>query len=91
MARSIRYIGFKAFGLAQLGQDPIHNPFDALLYPIANVIQLADPALLQNQVDRATVVGDKQPFAPIGAAAVERQRFIVEGVRDKERDQLSGN
>ena len=55
-----------------------------------DVVGLARLAVTQDVVDRGGVVGDVQPFATLQAVAVERQRAVVEGVRDEQRDQLLG-
>ena len=46
--------------------------------------------MAQDEVDRRGVVGDVQPVASLEAVAVERQRPVVEGIRDEQRDQLLG-
>ena len=47
-------------------------------------------AVLDQEVDRGAVVVDEQPVADVLAVAVERQREVVDRVRDEERDQLLG-
>ena len=55
-----------------------------------HVVRLAGRAVAQDVLDRAGVVGDVQPVAPLEAVAVERQRQVVERVRDEQRDELLG-
>ena len=44
----------------------------------------------EHEIDRRGVVGDVQPVPPLEAVAVERQRPVVERVRDEQRDELLG-
>ena len=53
-----------------------------------DVVGLARRAVAQDEVDAVGVVGDVQPVAPLQPVPVQRQRPIVDGVRDEQRDEL---
>ena len=56
----------------------------------ADVVDLADRALAQHQVDAGAVVLDVAPVADVQAVAVERDLLAVEQVGDEQRDDLLG-
>ena len=56
----------------------------------ADVVDLADRALAQHEVDAGAVVLDEAPVADVQPVAVERHLLPVEQVRDEERDDLLG-
>ena len=52
----------------------------------ADVVDFADFAFAQNQINRGAVVFDVQPVADVGAGAVDGQFFIAERVDNHQRD-----
>src|SRR5438477_10040866 len=58
------------------------------LVAAADVVGLTVLAALDEEVDGRAVVLDEQPVADVAAVAVERQRDVVDRVRDEERDEL---
>ena len=54
----------------------------------ADVVALADPALLQHQPQGAGMVLDIEPVADVVAGAVDRQRLARQTLEDHQRDQL---
>ena len=60
------------------------------LVAAADVVDLAAGAALDEQIDRPAVVHHVQPVAHVEAIAVQRQGPLVDGVGDKQRDDLLG-
>ena len=56
----------------------------------ADVVDLADRALLEHEVRGAVVVLDVDPVADVAAVAVERHLLAVEQVGGEQRDDLLG-
>ena len=54
----------------------------------ADVVDLAGRALVQEEVERLTVVLDEKPVADLAAVAVDGQRLVVHGVGDEQRRHL---
>ena len=54
----------------------------------ADVVNLADAAVVNDKVDGAAVVLHVQPVADVLAITVDRQRLVVQHVRNHERNQL---
>ena len=54
----------------------------------ADVVGLADGALIQHQGDGLAVVADIEPVAHVESVAVDGQRLAVEGVENDERNQF---
>ena len=54
----------------------------------ADVVDLADSALVDNQVNRLAVILDIQPVADVLALAVDRQRLVGKRVGNHQRNQL---
>ena len=55
-----------------------------------DVVDLARRPAAQNVVDRRGVVRHKEPVADLHPVSVERERLVVERIRDEQRDQLLG-
>ena len=62
-------------------EDGVGDLLDRLLDARADVVRLADAAALEHELDRAAVVVDVQPLAPVLRRRVQRQLEIVERVR----------
>lgn len=53
-----------------------------------DVVDYADAALVDDQIDGLAVVLDVQPITDVLAFAVDWQRFVFQAVCDHQRDQL---
>ena len=90
VALPIRHMDDQALGLAQLLADQLHDVDVAHLVVAAHVVHLADPALMDDQVDGPAVILHIQPVPDVEALAVHGQGLVVEGVGDHQGDQLLG-
>ena len=77
-------------GIAAGQLDDALRDVEVLALLAADVVDLARPALAQDEVDGRRVILGVQPLAHLPAVAVDRQLETVEGVRDEERDDLLG-
>ena len=80
----------EALRLAGQPQDLAREREVLDLVAAADVVDLAVAASAQHEVERRAVVEHVDPVAHVAAVAVERQRLVVEGVGDEERDDLLG-
>ena len=78
----------EVFGLAELLEDGLDDVDVGALIVAADVVDLADAALLQDQVDGMAVILDVEPVADVLAVAVNRQLLIGQRVDDHQRDEL---
>ena len=78
----------EVFGLAELLEDGLDDVDVGALIVAADVVDLADAALLQDEVDGAAVILDIEPVADVLAVAVDRQLLIGQRVDDHQRDEL---
>ena len=78
----------KALGLAKLLADELDDVDVSHLVVAADVVDLTDPALVDDQVDRLAVILDVKPVTDVQALAVDRKRLVVETVGDHQRNQL---
>ena len=78
----------EVFGLTELLEDGLDDVDVGALIVAADVVDLADTALLQNQVNRMAVILDVEPVADILAVAVDRQLLVGQRVDDHQRDEL---
>ena len=78
----------EVFRLAELLEDGLDDVDVGALIVAADVVDLADAALLQDQVDSMAVVLDIKPVADVLAIAVDRQFLIGQRVDDHQRDEL---
>ena len=78
----------EVFGLAELLEDGLDDVDVGALIVAADVVDLADAALLQDQVDGMAVVLDIEPVADVLAVAVDRQLLVGQRVDDHQRDEL---
>lgn len=90
VARPIRHSRLQATRLPEGVEDRVRHLFDAALLATSDVVRLADPAAFEYELDRTTMVLDVHPPAPIRAVLVERQRAVVQRVRERQRDRHSG-
>lgn len=68
--------------------DALHHTEIGAFAARANVVSLADPAVLERQCQRLRVVSDMEPVADIAAIAIDRQRLVRQSANDRVRDQL---
>ena len=78
----------EVFGLAELLEDGLDDVDVGALIVATDVVDLADAALLQDQVDGMAVVLDIEPVADVLAVAVNRQLLVGQRVDDHQRDKL---
>ena len=90
MARPVRDDRLQGHGLARELEHGVRDLLDRPLVSRADVVRLPLAAVLQDELDGATVVVDVEPLAAVSARGVERELEVVERVRDEERDQLLG-
>src|SRR5262249_10477814 len=60
------------------------------LAPAADIVALADPAMLQHRAQSTSVIVDMEPIADLVAPSIDRQRLLGERLYDDQRDQLLG-
>ena len=78
----------EVFGLAELLEDGLDHVDVGALIVAADVVDLADASLLQDEVDGTAVVLDIEPVADVLAVAVDRQLLVGQRVDDHQRDEL---
>ena len=78
----------EVFGVAELLEDGLDDVDVGALIMAADVVDLADAALLQNQVDGMAVILDVEPVADVLAVTVDRQLLVGQRVDDHQRDEL---
>ena len=78
----------EVFGLAELLEDGLDHVDVGALIVAADVVDLADASLLQDQVDGMAVILDVEPVADVLAVAVDRQLLVGQRVDDHQRDEL---
>ena len=83
-----------AFGAAKKlidGLDDDLDDIDVLPFVEAtDVVSFSNLSVVENHVNRAGVVFDKEPVADVFALAVNRERLLVANVVDEKRDELFG-
>ena len=84
-----------AFGVAEQTVYGADDDFDQVdVFPFVeatDVVGVGYFAFVENQVDGAGMVFDKEPVADVFAFAVDRQGLAVADVVDEERYSFSGN
>ena len=98
VAQAVRHVGDEvqvfAFGAAEELVDGLdHDLDDVDVLPFveaADVVRLGNLAFMENHVDSAGMVFDKEPVANVFALAVNRQRLLVADIVDEKRNQLFG-
>ena len=76
-----------AFSVEEIADRFNDLKIGALGTPADNVA-LADRARSQDQLKRANMVVDVKPVANIVTLAVDRQGLFIEGIQDRERNEL---
>ena len=88
VALAVGHEGDEVLALVQLVHDQLHDVDVRHLVVAAHVVDFADAALAEDQVDGLAVVLHIEPVADVLALAVDRQRLVVQAVGDHQRDQL---
>ena len=78
----------EVFGLAELLEDGLDDVDVGALIVAADVVNLADATLLQDQFDGMAVVLDVEPVTDVLAVAVDWQLLVGQRVDDHQRDEL---
>ena len=78
----------EAFRLAELFTNQLHDVNIAHFVMPADVVDLSNAPVVNNQVNRLTVIFNIEPVAHVFTLAVDGQRFVVQAVGDYQRDQL---
>ena len=90
MAWAILHIFDQALGLAGKLQDLVDHVQIGQGAVAADVIDFALAAFFQNGSDAAAMIVDIEPVAHLLAIAIDRQRPVLEGIGDHQRNQLFG-
>lgn len=88
MALTVGDVLDEIFRLAELLENGLDNIDVGALIVAADVVDLADAALLQDQVDGVAVILDVEPVADVLAVAVDWQLLVRQRVDDHQRDEL---
>ena len=81
-------VGDEALRLAQLLADQLHDVDVPHLVVTADVVDLAHPAITEDEVDGLAVILHIQPVADIQPLAVHRQWLVIQRIGDHQWDQL---
>ena len=83
-----------AFGTAEEPIDGLDDDLDDVdvlpFVEAADVVGFGDLPVMENHVNSAGMVFDKEPVANVFALAVDRERLLVADIVDEERNQLLG-
>ena len=90
VALAVGYVCNEALGFAELLADELYDVDVRHLVVTADVVDLADSALVDDEVNRLAVVLDIEPVAHVLALSVDRQRLVRERVRNHKRNELLG-
>ena len=79
MTGSVLDMGDKGLWFAHDSQNRFDNIYIALLIVTADIVDLAYPAVMNNEIDSAAVILNIEPVADIESLAVDRQTLVVIG------------
>ena len=79
MTGSVLDMSDKRLGFAHDAQNRFDNIYIALLVMTADIVDLAYPAVMNNEINSATVILNIEPVADIESLAVDRQALVVIG------------
>ena len=88
MAFTVRDMVDEAFRFAQFFANQFNDVDIPHFIVTADVIDFADTALLEDEVDGPAMVFDIEPVADIEAVPIDRQRLVMQGIDDHEGNQL---
>lgn len=78
----------EVFGLAELLEDGLDDVDVGTLIVAADIVDLADATLLQDQVDGMAVILNVEPVANILAVTIDRQLLVGQRIDDHQRNEL---
>ena len=87
---SVGNVGDKALGLAELFADELNDVDICHFVMTADVIHLAYPSLMDNEIYRLAVILNVEPISYVLALSVHGKRLVVKRVRDHKRNELFG-
>ena len=79
VTRSVLDMGDERFGLTHDAKNRFDNIYIALLVMTADIVDLAYPAVMNNEINSAAVILNIEPVADIESLAVDRQTLVVIG------------
>ena len=79
MTGSVLDMSDKRLGFAHDAQNRFDNIYLALLVMTADIVDLAYPAVMNNEINSAAVILNIEPVADIESLAVDRQTLVVIG------------
>lgn len=88
MAFTVRDMVDEAFRFAQFFANQFYDVDIPHFIVAADIIDFADTALLEDEVDGPAMVFDIEPVADIEAVPIDRQRLVMQGIDDHEGNQL---
>ena len=88
MAFTVRDMVDEAFRFAQFFANQFDDVDISHFIMAADIIDFADMALLEDEVDGPAMVFDIEPVADIEAVPIDRQRLVMQGIDDHEGNQL---
>ena len=88
MAFTVRDMVDEAFRFAQFFANQFDDVDISHFIMAADIIDFADMALLEDEVDGPAMVFDIEPVADIKAVPIDRQRLVMQGIDDHEGNQL---
>src|SRR5919198_2862565 len=86
VARAVGHPADERVGLARQSQDFAGQNDVFHLVAAADVVDLAVATPTQDEIDGGAVVDDIEPVSHVAPVSIERQRLVVEGVGDEQRD-----
>lgn len=90
MAFTVRDMVDEAFWFAQFFANQFDDVDISHFIMAADVINFADTALLEDEVDGPAMVFDIEPVADIKAVPIDRQRLVMQGIDDRRGISFSG-
>lgn len=88
VALTVGDIGNQTLRLAQFLADQLDNVDVLHLVVAAHIVDFADLAVVDDEVNRLAVILHIQPVTHVFALAVNRQRLVCQGIGDHQRNQL---
>ena len=88
MSLSVLNVCDKALGLAELLTDELYDVNVLHLVVTANIVNLADLAVVDNEVDSAAVILNVEPVTNIQSLAVNRKWLVRKRVCNHKRNEF---
>src|SRR5439155_3997438 len=80
VAGAILDVGRQRLRFPEHPEDHVRDLVNSALETAADVVGLPDAASLDDELDRTAMIDNVQPFAPVLAVTVERQRLVLDRV-----------